>query len=143
MRPRTIPPIHRHRLLVVDDEAYNVDLVRRTFQRTSFVFPAGDRAEAEAVLAQEAIDVALLDCRLDGNVGARAVCSGLDVARVVRARRPQAGIVMVTGFVDEPALAEALAAGVIDELVAKPWQPADLRRRVEDVLARRRASPAR
>jgi CheY-like chemotaxis protein len=135
-------PGGRHRLLVVDDEVYNVDLVRRTFQRTSLVFAAVDRGEAEAVLAAEPIDLALLDYRLESPPGAPALHGcGLDLARLVRARQPAAGIVMVTGFTDEPALTEALAAGVIDELVGKPWAPVELRRRVEDVLARRRTSP--
>ena len=131
-RSRPLPPHQRHRLLVVDDEAYNVDLIRRTFHRTSVVLPAGGRAEAESVLAAEPIDLALLDYRLDGAGG------GLELAKLVRARRPAAGIVMVTGFADEPALQAALEGGVIDELVAKPWAPGELRRRVDDVLARRR-----
>ena len=116
-RRRTIPPERRNRLLVVDDEVYNVDLIRRTFHRTSHVFTAADRAAAEEVLAAEPIDVAVIDYRLDG---ARAAASGLELARVVRARRPTAVIVMMTGYADEPALQAALAAGDIDELVAKP-----------------------
>ncbi|HVV84534.1 MAG TPA: response regulator [Kofleriaceae bacterium] len=138
-RSRTSPPARRHRLLVVDDEAYNVDLIRRTFHRTSLVFPAANRGEAEAVLAAEPIDLALVDYRLAGAPGGLAG-SGLDLAQIVRARRPAAAIVMVTGFADEPSLIEALERGVIDELVAKPWQPAELRRRVEALLARRAAT---
>ena len=133
-RSRTNPPPRRHRLLVVDDEAYNVELVARTFHRTATVLPAADRAQAEAVLAAEPIDVALIDYRLDGPRAGLGTC-GLDLARVVRARRPGAAIAMITGFADDPALAEALAAGVIDALIAKPWAPVELRRQVEALLA--------
>jgi CheY-like chemotaxis protein len=139
MRRKTSPPARRHRLLVVDDEVYNVDLICRTFQRTSVVFPAGDRAEAEAVLAREPIDLALVDYRLDAPADRAARAGGgLELARMIRARQPEAGIVMVTGFAEEPALQAALASGLIDELVGKPWAPTELRRRVEDLLARRR-----
>ena len=136
-RPRTIPPPARHRLLVVDDEAYNVDLVRRTFHRTCHVFTAADRAAAEAVLAAEPIDVAVIDYRLATGPGGSGA-TGLELAGLVRARRPAAAIVVVTGYADEPPLIEALAAGLIDELVAKPWAPAELRRKVDDLLARSR-----
>ncbi len=135
MRSRTSPPTRRHRLLVLDDEAYNVDLVRRTFHRISTVFTAADLPGAEAILATEPIDLVLADYRLGG---AHRDRSGLDAARLIRARRPEAAIVIVTGFADEPALVEALEQGAIDALVAKPWQPGDLRRRVETLLARAR-----
>ncbi len=135
MRSRTSPPTRRHRLLVLDDEAYNVDLVRRTFHRTSTVFTAADLAGAEAILATEPIDLVLADYRLGGAHGDR---TGLDAARLIRTRRPEAAIVIVTGFADEPALLAALEQGRIDALVAKPWQPGDLRRRVEMLLARAR-----
>lgn len=137
-RSRTGPPPPRHRLLVVDDEAYNVELVTRTFHRTATVLPAADRAQAEAVLAAGPIDLALIDYRLDGSragVGA----SGLDLALVVRARWPGAAIAIITGFADDPALVEALTAGVIDALIAKPWAPVELRREVEALLAGRPA----
>ena len=137
-RTRTSPPVRRHRLLVVDDEAYNVDLIRRTFHRTSLVFPAADLAQAEAVLEAEPIDLVLVDYQLVSRPGGRVGdASGLDLARIVRARRPGTPIVMVTGYADLPAMAEALALGVIDELVAKPWSPAELRALVAIVLARR------
>ena len=134
-RTRTDPPLRRHRLLVVDDEPYNVDLVRRTFHRTSTVFSAADLGAACAVLASEPIDLVVVDYQLGAQPGGT---SGLDLVRAVRAQRPSAVVVMVTGYADDPALHAALRAGEIDELIAKPWTPVDLRRRVEALLARRR-----
>ena len=147
-RTRTSPPIRRHRLLVVDDEPYNVDLVRRTFRRTSTVFAAADLGAACAVLTAEAIDLVVVDYQLGAVVGGLHACAadgtpltgsnGLDLARAVRAQRPAAVIVMVTGYAEDPALLAALRAGELDELIAKPWTPSALRQRVEALLARPR-----
>ncbi len=135
MPRKTEPPLGRHRLLVVDDEPYNVDLVRRTFHRTSTVFSAADLTTACAVLAAEPIELVLVDYRLGAQPGGT---SGLDVARAVRAQRPAAVVVMVTGYADDPALRAALRAGELDELIGKPWTPVELRRRVDALLSRKR-----
>ena len=137
-RTRTSPPIRRHRLLVVDDEPYNVDLVRRTFHRTSTVFAAADLGAACAVLTAEAIDLVVVDYQLGADGTPLTGSNGLDLARAVRAQRPAAVIVMVTGYAEDPALLAALRAGELDELIAKPWTPSALRQRVEALLARPR-----
>lgn len=138
MATKTDPPVRRHRLLVVDDEPYNVDLVRRTFHRTATVFPAADLAEACPVLTAEPIDLVVVDYQLGAHAGGLPG-SGLDLARAARAQRPSAVIVMVTGYADDPALQAALQSGDIDELIAKPWNPSELRHRVEALLARKKS----
>lgn len=122
-RARTTPPVARPRLLVVDDEEYNLDLVRRTFHRTATVRTAATAAAALSLLAAETFDAAMIDHRLaDG--------TGLELARTLRARWPALRLVIVTGYPDEPVLLAGRAAGLIDDLLGKPWNPADLRARV-------------
>ena len=111
------------RILVVDDELYNRDLMVRTFARVGEVVAAGNVAEAVAVLERWTADVLVTDLSL-------GTPDGLALARLVRERWPAMRIVVVTGFDDDPALLAARAAGTVDDVVAKPWSPAALRLRV-------------
>lgn len=118
------------RIVVVDDELYNRDLMVRTFARAGEVVAAADAAEATAVLERWAVDVLVTDMALGRSP------TGVDLAREVRRRWPSVRIVVVTGFDDEPALQQARAEGVVDDVVPKPWQPAALRQRVLALVVR-------
>lgn len=111
------------RILVVDDEVYNRDLLVRTFASASEVVAAADGAEALAVLERWLPDVVVTDLSLGQP-------SGVELAEQVRARWPGVRIVVATGFDHDPALTRAHAAGVVDDVVTKPWRPAALRTRV-------------
>jgi CheY-like chemotaxis protein len=125
--PRLDPPA---RIVVVDDELYNRDLMVRTFARGSEVVAAADAAEATALLERWAVDVLVTDMALGRSP------NGVELARDVRARWPSVRIVVVTGFDDEPALQQARAEGIVDDIVPKPWQPAALRERVLSLVVR-------
>jgi CheY-like chemotaxis protein len=117
------------RILVVDDELYNRELMVRTFARGSEVVAAGDALEAAAVLERWAADVLVTDFLL-GTV------DGVELARRVRARWPAMRIVVVTGFDGDPELVAAHADGTVDDVVAKPWAPSALRTRVLALVVR-------
>ena len=119
------------RIVVVDDELYNRDLMVRTFARSGEVVAAADAAEATALLERWSVDVLVTDMALGRSP------NGVELARDVRARWPAVRIVVVTGFDDEPALQQARAEGIVDDIVPKPWQPAALRQRVLSLVVRR------
>jgi CheY-like chemotaxis protein len=125
--PSLVPPA---RIVVVDDELYNRDLMVRTFARSGEVVAAADGAEATALLERWPVDVLVTDMALGRSP------NGVELARDVRARWPSVRIVVVTGFDDEPALQQARAEGIIDDIVPKPWQPAALRQRVLSLVVR-------
>jgi CheY-like chemotaxis protein len=118
------------RIVVVDDELYNRDLMVRTFARAGEVVAAADAAEATALLERWDVDVLVTDMALGRSP------NGVELARDVRARWPSVRIVVVTGFDDEPALQQARAEGIVDDIVPKPWQPAALRERVMSLVVR-------
>lgn len=120
----------RARILVVDDELYNRDLMVRTFARASEVVAASDAVEATAVLERWAADVLVTDMALGRSP------TGVELAREVRRRWPSIRIVVVTGFDDEPALLQARTDGLVDDVVPKPWAPAALRERVLSLVVR-------
>ncbi|HUQ00889.1 MAG TPA: response regulator [Kofleriaceae bacterium] len=118
------------RIVVVDDELYNRDLMVRTFARAGEVVAASDAMEATALLERWTVDVLVTDMALGRPP------TGVDLAREVRRRWPAVRIVVVTGFDDEPALLKARADGLVDDVVPKPWQPAALRERVLSLVVR-------
>lgn len=111
------------RVLVVDDDP---DL-RRMLQHILTLHGqpptlAGSAREAQVLLREAAFDLVFLDVILpDG--------SGADVFRALRATDPGALVVLMTGFPDHPAVAEALALGPV-MLMCKPFGV----REVTDVL---------
>lgn len=115
----------RARLLVVDDEPYNRDLLERVFARQADVVTAADADDALAALtaADGAFAAVVTDQRL-------ARGRGTQLAAAIRTRWPAIRIVVITGYTDDPDLLAARAAGTIDDLVAKPWLPPTLRARV-------------
>ncbi|MBM3489290.1 MAG: ActR/PrrA/RegA family redox response regulator transcription factor [Alphaproteobacteria bacterium] len=100
-------------LLLVDDDDLWLKRLARAMERRGYeVLTAGSVAEGLEVLRLRAPGFAVVDLRLgDGN--------GLDVVEALRARRPDARIVVLTGY---GAIATAVAAiklGAVDYL-AKP-----------------------
>lgn len=118
------------RIVVVDDELYNRDLLVRTFARAGEVVAAADAAEATALLERWVVDVLVTDMALGRSP------TGVELAREVRRRWPSVRIVVVTGFDFEPALLQARSDGIVDDVVPKPWQPSALRARVLSLVVR-------
>ncbi|MEZ4399985.1 MAG: response regulator [Kofleriaceae bacterium] len=116
-------PGPRPRLLVVDDERYNRELLLRTFARQADVTVAADRAEALAACGAAGFDVVITDQRL-------ASGRGTELAAELRRRWPAMRIVLITGAVDDPDVTAARGAGVIDDVIGKPFAPVSLRERV-------------
>lgn len=121
------------RILVVDDDP---DL-RRMLQHVLTLrgqppMLAGSVREAQVLLREATFDLVFLDVILpDG--------SGADVFRAIRATDSSALVVLMTGFPDHPAVAEALSLGPV-MLMRKPFGA----REIDDVLriTARQALPA-
>ncbi|MDX2218640.1 MAG: PAS domain S-box protein [Burkholderiales bacterium] len=112
-QPAAMPRRAFH-MLYLDDDAALVMLVERLMGRRGFkVSGFTDSAAALALIAggSDHLDVFVSDYNMPG-------MSGLDVARQVRAMRPDLPIAVTTGFVDERLQAQARDAGV-RELIFK------------------------
>lgn len=121
----------RSLLLVDDDEAFVKRLAKAMERRGFAVTTAGSVAEGKALATAEPPAYAVVDLRLeDGN--------GLDVVEALRERRPDARIVVLTGY---GAIATAVAAvklGAIDYLS----KPADANDVTDALLSRAGDLPA-
>lgn len=119
----------RPRLLIVDDEMLNRELLRRVLHRSYEIEEAEDAIEAIKVLEQCGDDVRLILC--DQLMPGR---SGTELAAEVRQRWPHINFLLLTGYDDDPGVVEAVENGTIAEVVPKPWRGAVLKKRIAFLL---------
>jgi DNA-binding response OmpR family regulator len=120
------------KILVVDDEAKIVKLVRTYLEQSGFVVvEAGDGQTALIQARREKPDLVVLDLGLPG-------IDGLEVARILRRER-DTPIIMLTARIEDTDKIVGLELGA-DDYVTKPFNPRELVARVRAVL--RRASGA-
>lgn len=109
------------KLMVVDDEADNLDLLYRTFRRDFDVFKAESGLKALQVLEQHGeMAVIISDQRMPRMNGteflSRTVDSFPDTIRI-----------LLTGYTDVEDLVGAINAGKVFKYITKPWNPKDLK----------------
>ncbi|WMC11675.1 response regulator [Oceanimonas pelagia] len=115
-------------ILIVEDDDITRDCLADYFRQEQYrVHCAASAEEAEQRLAQESIDLVLLDIRLPGK-------DGLTLTREIRATS-DTGIILVTSRQDEIERIIGLECGA-DEYVSKPFNPRELLARAKN-LARR------
>jgi two-component system phosphate regulon response regulator PhoB len=122
------------KILVVDDERPIREMVGFALRRADFdPLEAADAREAQAVIADQAPDLILLDWMLPD-------VSGIELARRLRKdeRTRHLPIIMLTARTEEGDKILGLDVGA-DDYVTKPFSPRELVARIQAVL--RRASP--
>ena len=113
------------KLMVVDDELDNLDLLYRTFRRDFKVFKASDARTAIEILDKEGeMAVIISDQRMPEMNGTEFF--GLTVERF-----PDTIRILLTGFTDVEDLVEAINSGQVFRYITKPWKPDQLRSLVE------------
>jgi response regulator RpfG family c-di-GMP phosphodiesterase len=116
------------RVMVVDDEPLNLDLLRRTLQRQFEIVEAESAAVALAWLDGHdgMVSVIVCDQLMPGQ-------NGTQLAAVVRQRWPQIRFVLVTGVDENVDVLAAKRDGVVDDVVGKPWNARALRTRLKEL----------
>lgn len=125
------------RLLVVDDEEINRDLLQRRLERRGFqVAGAKDGLEALQLIESQAFDLVLLDIMLPG-------IDGLEVLRRIRAKSTiqELPVVMVSAKDDSQGIVEALNIGAND-YITKPVDFPVVLARIRTHLSHRQARAA-
>ncbi|HVN68262.1 MAG TPA: response regulator transcription factor [Candidatus Binatia bacterium] len=121
--------MERRRVLIVEDEAQIVEVVRAYLEREGFIVEScASVAAALAALERFAPDVLVLDITLpDG--------SGLDVLRSAGAADARVPTIVLTARGDEADRVVGLELGA-DDYVTKPFSPRELVARVRALLRR-------
>jgi putative two-component system response regulator len=118
------------RILIVDDERYVRDVVRRLLERAGYVCTTAENGfHARRHLTTRAFELIVCDLQMPGE-------SGLDVIAHVRRSYPDTAAIMVTGVDDEQLAGQALTLGAYGYVV-KPFSPTDLAIQVLNALRRR------
>ncbi|MBD2259223.1 response regulator [Pseudanabaena sp. FACHB-2040] len=134
---RQTPKGPKPKLLVVDDEPDNLDLLYRTFYREFQVLRADDGLAALHILATHP-DVAVIisDQRMPG-------MSGTEFLRRTAADYPDIMRIILTGYTDVEDLVGAINEGKVFKYVTKPWDDVELKEIVRQALEAHRLLKAR
>ena len=116
------------KLLIVDDEADNLDLLYRTFRRDYKVLKAASGPAALEILEKEG-DVAVIisDQRMP-------LMSGTEFLSRTATKYPEIIRIILTGYTDVEDLVEAINTGQVFKYVTKPWDELHLMAVVQQAL---------
>ncbi|MEA5619624.1 response regulator [Cronbergia sp. UHCC 0137] len=116
------------KILVVDDEPDNLDLLYRTFYRDYQVLRANSGPAALNLLAEEGdISVIISDQRMP-------MMSGTEFLSLTATQYPDIIRIILTGYTDVEDLVEAINAGKVFKYVTKPWEAEELKAVVRQAL---------
>ena len=109
------------KMLVVDDEPDNLDLLYRTFRREFQVLKAESGVRALEVLQKEGeVAVIISDQRMPE-------MKGTEFLKKTLPQFPNTVRIILTGFTDIEDLVEAINSGQVYKYITKPWDPNELK----------------
>jgi len=109
------------KLMVVDDEPDNLDLLYRTFRREFRVFKADGALKGLELLDKEGeMAVIISDQRMP-------VMNGTEFLSKTVERFPETIRILLTGYTDVEDLVEAINSGKVFKYITKPWNPENLK----------------
>lgn len=113
--------LEKLKLLVVDDEPDNLDLLHRTFRRGYELYKASSGKEALTLLDEHGeMAVIISDQRMPQMSGTEFL------SRTVE-RFPDTIRIVLTGYTDVEDLVDAINAGQVFKYITKPWNPRQLK----------------
>ncbi|MFH1830464.1 MAG: sigma-54 dependent transcriptional regulator [Pseudomonadota bacterium] len=123
------------RILIIDDDADLLIATRMQLRGSYSVLTASSTAEGLAILAEQDVDLVLLDVGLEGE-------NGLEGIRKIHDVHPSVGVAMLSGLKDTKTVVTAIRAGAVDYLT-KPLNDDELVEVVEKAVAVRDAQERR
>ena len=118
-----------HKILIVDDEPFNLDLLEQELTDRGYsIERAGDGAEALGKFESFRPDLILLDYQMPD-------MNGVDVLRELRGRGNEAPVVMITAYGTIERAVQAMREGAYD-FIPKPFDPDHLTFVVRKALER-------
>jgi DNA-binding NtrC family response regulator len=115
-------------LLIVEDERSVRECCREVARALGFATQVAETRDAAfRILQDNNVDVVLLDLRLPGN-------NGFEVLREIKRQRPEAVVVVMTGFATVQSAVQAMKLGAYD-YITKPFNFEELRLELERVTS--------
>lgn len=114
------------KLLVVDDELDNLELLHRTFRRSYRVYRASSGQEALDCLAQHGeMAIIISDQRMPK-------MNGTEFLSLTVSDYPDTIRIVLTGYTDVEDLVDAINSGQVYRYITKPWKPKELRHVIDE-----------
>lgn len=111
----------KHKMLIVDDEVENLNLLRRTFIRDYSVFTADNAKDALTILEEKPdVSIIISDQRMAG-------MTGTEFFKEVFKTKPHIMKLLLTAYTDVEALVDAINDAKVYKYITKPWDPEDLK----------------
>ncbi len=126
-KPNDDNEMARHKILIVDDEAPNLRLLKRVLGDEHEVLAADGADEALKILAESEVSLIISDQRMPG-------MNGVQLLEKSQALRPDAIKILITGYTDVQALIDAINLGQVYKYISKPWDADELRLTVRRAL---------
>jgi two-component system NtrC family sensor kinase len=118
------------RILYVDDEVINLELLQLTFMNDFKVITASSAREGLELLAlNPGIRVVISDLKMP-------VMDGLDFIKVVKKRDPGKVCMLLTGFMESDVMLEGFNKELIFRYLMKPWEKDELKGTILEALER-------
>ena len=109
----------RPTVLLVDDEPHSLSAMRMALEDEFDCITAADADAALARMEEEWVQVVICDQRMPGR-------TGVEFLSDLRERWPDAVRILITGYTDPAAMAQAINDAGIQQFLTKPWHPEQL-----------------
>ncbi|MBE9518536.1 MAG: response regulator [Bacteroidetes bacterium] len=118
------------RILYIDDEVINLELLQLTFMNDFEVLIADSAEKGLNLLASNPdIHVLISDLKMP-------VMNGLDFIKVVKENHPEKVCMLLTGFMESDVMLEGFNKELIFRYLMKPWNKDELKETILEALRR-------
>lgn len=118
----TVPNV---RVLYIDDEENNLQAFKASFRRQYEIYTAISAAEGLKILQNVSIQVILADQKMPGT-------TGVEFFKSITETYPDPIRILLTGYTDIEALADAINHGDIYRYITKPWNDLELHNSIKN-----------
>jgi CheY-like chemotaxis protein len=109
----------RPTVLLIDDEPHSLSAMRMALEDEFDCLTAEDADSALKRMDEEWVQAVICDQRMPGR-------TGVDLLTELRERWPEAVRILITGYTDPAAMAQAINDAGIQHFLTKPWHPEQL-----------------
>jgi two-component system NtrC family sensor kinase len=118
------------RILYVDDEVINLELLQLTFMNDFEILVAESAEQGLELLAgNQDIHVLISDLKMP-------VMNGLDFIKVVKEKHPEKVCMLLTGFMESDVMLEGFNKELLFRYLMKPWNKDELKETILEALRR-------
>lgn len=120
--------VRKYRIMLVDDEAKVLSALKRTLRNENYLIKIFEKPkDAIAYAKTQTIDLVVSDYRMPE-------INGVELLRNLKELQPNMIMIMLSGYVDMPAVLTAINEIGIFKYLTKPWKDPELQQIIADVL---------